>query len=414
MKRTASAMIMLAALGGCTSMSSAPNLVGCQTKNLDSSRASIPGVQGPWGQPVPYSSARATPPAGAVVPASYTTSIDNLKDKEVDPSIVQANYVPAPLPNYAGQFGGGACIANAGGGLPPGMAPFARKRSEVRFVGPAGTKISWYVPASDGRGAFATSFLTAPARYNFLQGAVYRLKLSDIPNRPGLELYPTLEVVPTGPKSDPFIAHSAVPVNFSDEDLDQVAAGNFVIKVIYLPDPQFQDLATVGPDEVVSSRLEPGVDPLVEAHRRGSILLVVRLGNIDLEAPNTPSMDSAGGPPPTPSRIGMIRSVVPGKAPATSMQAPGKLPVGPGSAQPTQGSPVSASPYQAMPMQPVPLRSVPTMPAIPSRTMVAPADATSSTMTAPAASGSQPATVHVESKADSQATWWTPSDSGKK
>jgi hypothetical protein len=121
---------------------------------------------------------------------------------------------------------------------------------------------------------------------------VYRLKLSNIANRPGLELYPTLEVVPSNARTDPFLAHSSVPVAFTEEDFEQVAAGNFLIKVVYLPDPQYQDLATTGPDEVVSSRLEPGVDPIAEAHRRGNILLVVRMGNIDLEAANTPAMDS--------------------------------------------------------------------------------------------------------------------------
>src|SRR5262249_37566808 len=104
--------------------------------------------------------------------------------------------------------------------------------------------------------------------------------------------YPTLEVVPANRKTEAFLAHSAVPVVFTEEDLDQVTSGNYVVKVIYLPDPQFQDLATTGPDEVVSSRLEPGVDPIAEACRRGSILLVVRVGNIDLEAPNTPAMNA--------------------------------------------------------------------------------------------------------------------------
>jgi hypothetical protein len=171
-------------------------------------------------------------------------------------------------------------------------APGAPQRTEVRFVGPAGMKISWFAPTPDGRAGFTTQYLEAPGRYNFMQAAIYRLKLSDIPLRPGVELYPTLEVVPANHRASAFLAHSAVPVSFTEEDFQQVAAGNYVVKVIYLPDPQFQDLASVGPDEVVSSRLEPGADPIAEAHRRGSILLVVRMGNIDLEAPNTPAMDA--------------------------------------------------------------------------------------------------------------------------
>ena len=69
------------------------------------------------------------------------------------------------------------------------------------------------------------------------------------------ELYPTLEVVPSTVKTDSFLAHSAVPVSFTEEDFEQVAAGNFVVKVIYLPDPSFQELAATGLGEIVSTRL---------------------------------------------------------------------------------------------------------------------------------------------------------------
>jgi hypothetical protein len=175
-----------------------------------------------------------------------------------------------------------------------GGSPFGVARTEVRFAGPAGMKITWYSTQPDGHQGFGAQSLEAPGRYNFLQAAIYRLKLSDIPNRPGVELYPTLEVVPANSKTATFLAHSAVPVSFTEEDFDQVASGNFVVKVIYLPDPNYQDIASTGLAEVVSSQLEPGVDPIVEAQRRGCILLVVRLGNIDLEAPNTPAMDAPG------------------------------------------------------------------------------------------------------------------------
>jgi hypothetical protein len=55
--------------------------------------------------------------------------------------------------------------------------------------------------------------------------------------------------------------------------------------VIYLPDPEFQELALAGVETLVSTRLDPGVDPIVEADRRGAILGIVRLGNKDLEMP---------------------------------------------------------------------------------------------------------------------------------
>jgi hypothetical protein len=59
----------------------------------------------------------------------------------------------------------------------------------------------------------------------------------------------------------------------------------FVTKVIYLPDPEFQELALAGVETLVSTRLDPGVDPIAEADRRGSIMAIVRIGNLDLQLP---------------------------------------------------------------------------------------------------------------------------------
>ena len=49
--------------------------------------------------------------------------------------------------------------------------------------------VAWDVGAP---GAFDSQPLVCPGRYNFPQGAIYRLKLSNIPGRPAVELYPTL------------------------------------------------------------------------------------------------------------------------------------------------------------------------------------------------------------------------------
>ena len=125
--------------------------------------------------------------------------------------------------------------------------------------------------------------------------------------------------MPANARTDTFLAHSTVPIAFTEEDFEQVAAGNLVVKVVYLPDPQFQDLAVAGPDEVVSTRLEPGVDPIAEATRRGSVLAVVRMGNIDLELTNTPSLHA---PPAGAPFQGMPLMTPPGAVP------PGMMPPG--------------------------------------------------------------------------------------
>lgn len=180
----------------------------------------------------------------------------------------------------------GPMVDGPGPGVMPMMAPpsagsFAAQSTQVRFAGPASMRIGWQIGDS-----YAENQLTAPGRYNFQQGATYRLKLTNIPGREeGLVLYPTLQVYPTHPNSDAYLSHNSIPLELSDEDLDQVENNNFVTKVIYLPDPKFQELAVYGVTTLVSTRLDPGVDPVSAADQRGTIMAVLRIGNMDQEMP---------------------------------------------------------------------------------------------------------------------------------
>jgi hypothetical protein len=165
--------------------------------------------------------------------------------------------------------------------IPYGM-PYTPRTSQLYFVGPEGTTVAW---DASSEASFDSEPLVAPGRQNFPQGAIYRLKLTKIPGRQGVELYPTVEIAPENPRTEAFLAHNPIPIQFTEEDFDHVAASNFVTKVIYVPDPEFQELAVAGVGTLVSTRLDPGVDPIAEADRRGSILAIVRIGNIDLEVP---------------------------------------------------------------------------------------------------------------------------------
>jgi hypothetical protein len=205
-------------------------------------------------------------------------------------------------------------------GVPsPGMT------SQIAFVGPEGMAVTWDVGAP---GAFDSEPLTCPARYNFPQAAIYRLKMTNIPGRPGVELYPTLEVGPVMPRTEAFLAHNAIPVEFTPEDFDQVLSGNFVTKVIYLPDPEFQELALAGVGTLVSTRLDPGVDPIVQADRQGAILAIVRLGNKDLQTPGGQTQE--------------------GGVASASYQSPDGSPQGPGAAPMPMGMAVGGP--STMPM----------------------------------------------------------------
>ncbi len=250
--------------------------------------------------------------------------------------------------------------AMAGGGAASGAAGGARRfpnvRSQIFFLDPNGMHIGWQTGGgANGERAYLPAQLTVPARYNFMQGYIYRLKITEIPGRSNVVLYPTVEVAPSTPATDAYLTHNPIPVQFTPEDFDQVVdGGNFVTKVIYLPDPKYQELAVAGVETLVSTRLEPGVDPILEADKRGTILLILRLGAIDLE------MQQAGG------------SVVSSPA-TTTLPPPASLPPGavsppppPADLVPVDVAPVTpAPPAGANPIPPLPAPSTPPPPPAP-------------------------------------------------
>ncbi len=308
-------LVTLVALGGCVStQNTQPGPMG---HHLPTHPPVLQGYVGPWGQPVIAEGAAAkgqvaqaakVTETSAVMQASHRTG--GHAGRHPHDLVAGAQGLPAPAMLHAA----GAQVAGPASAYPV-------SRSQLRFVGPVGGKIGWYVGGTekDGKPVMIPHQLDIPGRYNFLQASIYRLKLSDIPGRPGLELYPTLEVVPANSKTEAFLSHNYIPVEFTDADLDQVSLGNYLTKVVYLPDPQYQTAATggAGTSELVSTQLEAGVDPIAEAHRRGSILLVIRLGGIQLEAANTPPIDNPG-PYGHPGGLGLM---APMPAPAQAEEA---------------------------------------------------------------------------------------------
>jgi len=308
----------------------------------------------------------------------------------------------------------GGAVASVGALTGPSSQACAAKRTEVRFVGPDKMKVSWSGSAQDGRPALG--HVDVPGRYNFMQAAVYRLKLSDIPGLPGVELYPTLEVVPATARTETFLAHSAVPISFTNEDFEQVQAGNYLVKVIYLPHPQFQDLAAAGPDEIISSRLEPGADPLAEAHRRGNILLVIRLGNINLELPNSPAMDApspfapkhamATGMPGAGLVPGMPMPVLGGRPIMGPTGQPTMMPDGPMLGMPLT-QPGSPAPAPSATGQTVPLSQLPDAP-IPHRTESRDSAVNWAVDSNPPAGQATMMEVETDTKPAPRRHWWWP------
>jgi len=182
------------------------------------------------------------------------------------------------------------------GGMGGMGIPYRVPMAQLEFRQPESMQVLFDVV---GDGTFTSDALVVPGRKELQQGGIYRLKLTNIQGREGVELYPTVEVAPATPRTAAYLEHSSIPIQFTEEDFEQVLSGNFVTKVLYLPDPEFQGDALAGVDTIVSTRLDPGVDPIIEADRRGSILAVIRLGNKDIElaGPGAAMAGMIGGAP---------------------------------------------------------------------------------------------------------------------
>lgn len=255
----------------------------------------------------------------------------------------------------------GPMVDGPGPGVLPMLAPpaaqnFQSTTTQVRFVGPMGMNIGWKI----GPG-YANNQLVAPARWEFQQGATYRLKLTNIAGRE-LTLYPTLQVYPAHPTTDGYLSHNSVPIELTDEDLDQVESNNYVTKVIYLPDPKYQELAIAGVETLSSTRLDPGVDPVAEADRRGTIMVVLRVGNKNLEQDggNAPAAERDNGLQPISYNVdgdqGEIIPPVPIESTGNSFAGvPGPMIVGGFGASSGPVAGMNGTPMWGMPVTPTPI-----------------------------------------------------------
>ncbi len=152
-----------------------------------------------------------------------------------------------------------------GGPLPGYFQP-------VRVKGPSGSLIS--LAAS---GQFEET-LESSLQVGMLIGAVYRLRVVQIPLNPGLEVYPTLELInrlypPRGQER-----RFAVPIELTQEDLELALQGKFVTRVIYLEDPDNATPARQDPNSQSWFEVKPGQDPLAVADALGRPMAILRIG----------------------------------------------------------------------------------------------------------------------------------------
>jgi RNA polymerase sigma factor (sigma-70 family) len=170
---------------------------------------------------------------------------------------------------------GGPALVPSGVGMAAGgekevqRADSPSANVQVLFAGPPGMTIHVMI---NGK---LSNKIVAPARLDLEQGQLYRLKVSDIPNRPGIHRFPTVEIPKANAATQSFLANSAIPIMLIDRDFEVVNDGTAITKVVYVE-------AGSGEPNTIVSYDAPGVDVIDEANKRGTILSVLRMGNIAL------------------------------------------------------------------------------------------------------------------------------------
>lgn len=171
-------------------------------------------------------------------------------------------YGPIPPPSPARGFVG------AGGQemLPPGVELVSLQVPEgviVEVLGPA-----------------AEPFRPGPNLHALRVGVTYRLKLSNLPERPGMEIFPAITVVGhlhRPPHLDP--TRFPIRASITIEDIDDVLDNSqLATHVIYLENPD--TALPVESTETIMPTLElgPGEDPFLYARKAGRIMAIVRVG----------------------------------------------------------------------------------------------------------------------------------------
>lgn len=108
-------------------------------------------------------------------------------------------------------------------------------------------------------------------------GHCYRMKISKLPGRPAVEIFPTIEVIdrlhPPAGQKDAF----PIPIAITNEDIDAALEGNLVTRVVYLEQPQIAAPFELD-KQTGTTQLLKADNAITEADRRGRPVVIVRIG----------------------------------------------------------------------------------------------------------------------------------------
>lgn len=109
-------------------------------------------------------------------------------------------------------------------------------------------------------------------------GPVYRFRVTDIPENPGMEVFPTVEMIDRLYPPPGQSLRFPVPIELTLDELLQAAEGRFITRVIYVEDPLLAPAIAREDEQQPWVEARPGDDPLVMADSLGRPIAILRMG----------------------------------------------------------------------------------------------------------------------------------------
>jgi hypothetical protein len=143
----------------------------------------------------------------------------------------------------------------------------------VEVSGPQGVQVAL---AQDGQFLHT---LNAPVKVGMIVGAVYRVRVTGIPFRPGEELYPSIEIIdrvhaPSGREH-----RFPIPILLEAGDLRAALDGALVTRVIYLEDNEIAEPIATKPGTQTVLDVGPMDNALKAADQLGRPVAILRIGS---------------------------------------------------------------------------------------------------------------------------------------
>lgn len=111
-------------------------------------------------------------------------------------------------------------------------------------------------------------------------GHVYRFMVTNIPDAPGTELFPTIEMVDRTFPPQGLETSYPIPISIDADDIAAALDGQLVTRVIYLEDPQTAIAMPQQPLPAAPIDISEYQDPLNEADRVGRVVAILRIGSL--------------------------------------------------------------------------------------------------------------------------------------